>query len=96
LAETDTACNDSKLENGRLLPLAGQYRSAVVLGRHDCQRLVKASGNESMACKQTKDETFHEAVVVLRIDRIVAFVAKSGVEPLGDGFDLRLITKITV
>jgi hypothetical protein len=29
LAETETACNDSKLENERLLPLAGQYRSAV-------------------------------------------------------------------
>jgi hypothetical protein len=76
--------------------LAGEYRSAVVLGRHDCQRLVKASGNESMACKQTKDEIFHEAVVVLRIDRMVAFVTKLDVEPLDDGFDLRVITKITV
>jgi hypothetical protein len=58
-----------------------------VLGR-DCERLVKASGNESMARKQTKVE--------MRIDRMVAFVTKSGVEPLDDGFDLRLITKITV
>jgi hypothetical protein len=49
-----------------------------------------------MACKQTKDEIFHEAVVVLRIDRMVAFVTKLDVEPLDDGFDLRVITKITV
>jgi hypothetical protein len=39
-----------------------------------------------MARKQTKVE--------MRIDRMVAFVTKTGVEPLG--FDLRLITKITV
>lgn len=60
LAELETACNDSKLETGRLLSASGpksQRRQA--LGQVARLRLVETGDDEARPGEQTEDHNFH-------------------------------------